>query len=182
MLSAKELARERRLVEASQRDGGRFARLYDRYFPRVYAFALTCTHNRTAAEDITSETFRRAFENLSSFQWQGVPFSAWLFRIARNVAVDLHKRATRETGLEDLSDETPDSWETHLIEMEVRVFVIQLVQRLPRDERRVIAMRFGQERSTREIAQALGRSEGAVKQLQFRAIQRLRAWVGKRDG
>src|SRR3990172_5386523 len=80
VLSAKELAAERRLIEASQRDRNRFGQLYERYFDRVYAFAITRTRDRTAAEDVTAETFRRALQNLCHFQWTGVPFSAWLLR------------------------------------------------------------------------------------------------------
>ena len=82
MLNARELESERRLVEASQRQPRRFAKLYERYFDRVYAFALVRTGDRTAAEDVTAETFRLALQNLPRFQWRGVPFSAWLFRIA----------------------------------------------------------------------------------------------------
>src|SRR3990172_3711233 len=73
VLSARELAAERRLIEASQRDRNRFGQLYERYFHRVYAFAITRTRDRAAAEDVTAETFRRALQNLSHFQWRGRP-------------------------------------------------------------------------------------------------------------
>ena len=179
MLSAKELAAERSLIEASQKDPRRFAQLYERYFDRVYAFALTRTGERTAAEDVTAETFRLAFQNLSRFQWRGVPFSAWLFRIAANASVDLQKQAARQTALDELADEGAESWEARFIEVEERVQLFELVKRLPGDQRRVIVMRFAQERNGKEIAQAMGRSEGAVKALQFRALQSLRAWVGE---
>src|SRR3990172_11710747 len=75
VLSAKELAAERLLIEASQRDRTRFGQLYERYFHRVYAFAITRTRDRSAAEDVTAETFRRALQNLSHFQWRGGPLS-----------------------------------------------------------------------------------------------------------
>src|SRR3990170_359110 len=75
VLSARELAAERRLIEASRRDRNRFGQLYERYFHRVYAFAITRTGDRTAAEDVTAETFHRALQNLSHFQWRGGPFS-----------------------------------------------------------------------------------------------------------
>src|SRR5574341_2127322 len=99
VLDARQLEAERRLIEASQRQPQRFAELYERYFDRVYAFALTRTGDRASAEDVTAETFRRAFENLPRFQWRGVPFSAWLFRIAANAAGDHFKRAAREESL-----------------------------------------------------------------------------------
>ena len=177
MLSARELTAERRLIEASQRDPRRFAQLYERYVDRVYAFALARTGDRTAAEDVTAETFRLAFQHLPRFEWRGVPFSAWLFRTAANAAIDLH-RSPREAALDDLAGEPSESWESHFIEVEERIQLFELVSRLPRDQRQVIAMRFGQERSIREVAQELGRSEGAVKQLQLRALQRMRTWVG----
>ena len=177
VLSAKELAAERRLIEASQRDRNRFGQLYERYFDRVYAFAITRTRDRTAAEDVTAETFRRALQNLCHFQWRGVPFSAWLLRIAANAASDLLRQEARHTPLDSLPEDEWEPWETRLIEVEQRTRLIELVRRLPKDQRRVIFMRFVDRRRNREIAQAIGRSEGAVKALQFRALQNLRAWV-----
>lgn len=179
MLSAKQLQAERRLIEASQREPRRFARLYERYFDRVYAFALTRTGDRTAADDVTAETFRRALQNLAQFRWRGVPFSAWLFRIAANAAADHHQRSSREIRLPEAADAEDESWEARLIEVETRAELFQLVQRLPQDQRQVIVMRFGQEKSSKETARALGRSEGAVKQLQHRALEALRTWVGE---
>ena len=179
LLTSSELATERRLIEASQKDPRRFDQLYERYFDRIYAFSLARTGDRTAAEDVTADTFRQAFQNLERFQWRGVPFSAWLFRIAANNASDLgHKRA-REATLDELPDAPSSGWEEEFLEVEDRVRVIEHVKRLPKDQRQVIAMRFGQERSIKEVAQALGRSEGAVKQLQFRALQNLRGWIGE---
>ena len=178
VLNAKQLEAERRLVEASQRQPRRFAQLYERYFDRVYAFALTRTGDRTAAEDVTAETFRQAFENLSRFEWRGVPFSAWLFRIAANAATDHFKRASREDALPETAIDQDESWEARLIEVETRARLFELVRRLPKDQRQVLVMRFGEEKSIKEIAQALGRSEGAIKALQHRAMTTLRAWVG----
>jgi len=178
LLDTGQLEAERRLIEASQRQPRRFAQLYERYFDRVYAFALTRTGDRTSAEDVTAETFRQAFENLPRFEWRGVPFSAWLFRIAANAATDHFKRATREEVLAETPVAQDESWEARLIEVETRAQLFQLVQRLPKDQREVIVMRFGQEQNIREIAQATGRSEGAVKALQHRAMTSLRRWVG----
>lgn len=178
MLNTKALESERRLVEASKRQPRRFARLYERYFDRVYAFALTRTGDRTAAEDVTADTFRAALENLSRFEWRGVPFSAWLFRIAGNAATDYRKRASKETVLPADLNAEDDSWETRLIEVETRARLFELVERLPRDQRKVVVMRFGEEKSTKEVAAQMGRSEGAIKLLQHRAMETLRAWVG----
>lgn len=178
MLDARQLDAERRLIEASKRKPRRFAQLYERYFDRVYAFALTRTRDRAAAEDVTADTFREAFENLSRFEWRGVPFSAWLFRIAANAATDRARLASREEELGEIDVMQDESWEGRLIEIETKARLFELVKRLPEDQRRVIVMRFGQEKSVREIAGALNRTEGAVKLLQHRAMQKLRAWVG----
>src|SRR3990172_7639430 len=99
VLSARELAAERRLIEASQRDRNRFGQLYERYFHRVYAFAITRTGDRTAAEDVTAETFHRALQNLSHFQWRGGPFSPWLLRLAANAAPPLPPPAPEPVAL-----------------------------------------------------------------------------------
>src|SRR3990172_5178105 len=108
VLTAKELAAERRLIEASQKDPSRFVKLYERYFDRVYAFALVRTGNQAAAEDVTADTFRQAFQNLARFQWRGAPVSSWLFRIAANTATDLHAGRARQTALEELPQEPVD--------------------------------------------------------------------------
>ena len=179
MLNARQLEAERRLIEASQRQPRRFAQLYGRYFDRVYAFALTRTGDRTAAEDVTAETFRQAFENLSRFEWRGVPFSAWLFRIAANAATDHLKRAAREQAAAVAAEGEEDSWEARLIEVETRARLFELVQRLPKNQQQIVILRFGAEKSIKEIAGATGRSEGAVKALQHRAMTTLRAWVGE---
>lgn len=179
MLDARQLEAERRLIEASQRQPRRFAKLYECYFDRVYAFALTRTGDRTAAEDVTAETFRQALENLSRFEWRGVPFSAWLFRIAANAAADHFKRASREAPIvEDVAEDTNEPWEARLIEVETRARLFELVDQLPKDQRNVLVMRFGQECSIKEVAREMGRSEGAVKLLQHRAMETLRLWVG----
>ena len=177
MLTARQLAAERRLIEASKQQAPHFARLYERYFDRVYAFALTRTGDRTAAEDVTAETFRVTFQNISRFEWRGVRFSAWLFRIAANAAADLRKRAARETALGERPDEATEPWDLRFIEAEERARLFELVQRLPGAQRSVIVMRFGEEKSIKQIASAIGRSEGAVKKLQARAFRSLRAWL-----
>ena len=168
---------DRTLIEAAQADPARFVELYDRYVDRVYAFVSRRTRDRAAAEDITSEVFQQALAHLSRFEWRGVPFVAWLFRIASNALADRWRQDARDSR-DPLAD-VPDSREIE--ELERRVIVFQLVDRLPDVQRQVIQMRFVEEKSIREIAAALGRSEGAVKQLQLRALENLRKGMGRRD-
>jgi RNA polymerase sigma-70 factor, ECF subfamily len=172
-------ANERLLVEAAQRDPRRFAELYELHFHRVYAYVVKRVQNREEAEDITSDVFQQALAKIKAFEWRGVPFSAWLVRIAANAITDRWKRAARQTNEplpDDLEDKSPRAKE-----IEQRAALFQMVESLPADQRRVVEMRFAEQKSIREIAQEIGRSEGAVKQLQFRALEKLRAQMEGAD-
>jgi len=174
---------ERALIEAAQADPARFVDLYDRHFHRVYGYVIRRTGSRAEAEDITSHVFERALANLSRFEWRGVPFAAWLYRIAANALVDARADARRRQTEHDGSDpppDVPDGRESEAIER--RAMLFQLVERLPEAQRQVIEMRFVDEKSIREIAAALDRSEGAVKQLQLRALENLRKSMEGRHG
>ena len=165
---------ERLLIEAAQKDPGRFAELYENNFHRVYAYIARRVHDRSEAQDLTSHVFHQALANLGKFKWRGAPFVTWLFRIAANSIADQAKRRAREQG----NTETPTTdnpAETDLEDSERRAHLFRAVDKLPEDQRRVILLRFAAEKSVREIASELGRSEGAVKQLQFRALENLRA-------
>lgn len=162
---------ERLLVEAAQKDPARFAGLYEIHFERVYAFIARRVGDREAAEDLTSDVFYKALTNLQRFEWRGVPFGAWLLRIAVNAIVDRSKRQGREVAVDD-----PPELSTRpgLGQVEDRARLFRLVDQLPKDQRQVVVLRFAEQKSIREIAQHLGRSEGAVKQLQFRGLANLR--------
>ena len=171
-------ADERKLVEAAQRDPAHFSELYTRNFHAVYAYVSRHAASREEAEDITSEVFHQALAKLRSFEWRGVPFAAWLVRIAANRLADRWHRNSRETALppdDELSDSSMD-------EVEQRAALYQLVDGLPDDQRRVIILRFVEQKSIREIAHDLKRSEGAIKQLQFRALEKLRSHMEGANG
>lgn len=168
------------LVEAAQRDPSRFAELYERNFDRVYAYVSRRLTDRSAVEDVTAEVFRQALANLDQFEWRGSPFVAWLVRIAANAVTDHWRRVSREQPmLEADGPESAPSDPASIDAVERRALLFRLVRSLPADQRRVIVMRFAQEKGVGEIARELNRSEGAVKQLQFRAIQNLRAQLQK---
>jgi RNA polymerase sigma-70 factor, ECF subfamily len=179
-LKAVQEASERRLIEAAQQDPSRFAALYEIHFERVYAYVSRRVGNRDAAEDVTSEVFHHALANLPRFEWRGAPFGAWLMRIASNAIADRWRRGAREQSDEFARD--PASAEPSPEEIEIRAQLFRLVQQLPIEQRKVVQMRFAEEKSIREIAQLLGRTEGAVKQLQFRGIQTLREESAKVSG
>lgn len=171
---------ERLAIEAAQKDPARFAELYENNFDRVYAYIARRVRHRHEAEDLTSEVFHQALASLPRFEWRGVPFAAWLFRIAANSIIDRSKRAAKEQEIFPTTELISEQADIEEIDQRARLF--QLVDRLPTNQRRVIAMRFADDKSIREIAQELGRSEGAVKQLQFRALQNLRTWERGRPG
>ena len=176
MTARADEADERVLVEAARADPARFLDLYDRHFHRVYVYVLRRTRNRADAEDVTSEVFHRALANLDKYEWRGIPFVAWLYRIAAHELADRWKDSARESAAR-----LPDrAWEDPDFERQVALF--QLVDRLPDDQRRVIELRFGDGRSVHEVAAALGKSDGAIKQLQRRALENLRMRLERSDG
>ncbi|MGA9039601.1 MAG: sigma-70 family RNA polymerase sigma factor [Terriglobales bacterium] len=179
---SREEAEERLLVAAAQKDPRRFAGIYELHFEQVYAYIARRVGSREIAEDLTSEVFHKALANLSRFEWRGVPFVGWLLRIASNAIVDQAKRSSKEiTDLED-PEEIAEVGASDIAEAIHRSRLFGLVDKLPDDQRRVVTMRFAEEKSIREIADEIGRSEGAVKQLQFRGLQNLRAQFEKKPG
>ena len=171
-------AEERLLVEAAQADPAKFDALYELHFERVYGFVASRTRDRATAEDVTSEVFHKALANLARYEWRGISFVAWLLRIAANAVVDQAKRSAREfLSLEDPAElpGDPGLQDSELRAIENRAKLFRLVQQLPEAQRDVVRQRFVEQRSIREIAETLGKSEGAIKQLQLRALERLRA-------
>jgi len=161
---------ERTQVEAAQRDPSRFAELYEQNFYRVYAYIVRRVSDRHQAEDLTADVFREALAGIRKFEWRGLPFVAWLMGIASRVVADHWKTSSRESG-----NPLKEAEATVPADAEDSTLLFQLVDRLPEAQFRVIHMRFVEQKSIREIAQELARSEGAVKQLQLRAIESLRA-------
>lgn len=177
-MKAREEVDERLLVEAAQKDPSRFADLYEHHFDRIYAFIARRVRDRYEAQDLTSEVFHQALANIKRYTYRGVPFSAWLFRIASNAIVDRSRRVNRERDV--LMQQDPEDIQLQDSENHARLF--QTVNGLPPDQRRVIELRFAEQKSIREIAEEMNRTEGAIKQLQFRALQNLRARMGETNG
>jgi len=169
-------ADERLLVEAAQKDPARFAELYEDNFERVYAYVVRRVGDRAETEDLTSEVFHHALLNLKRYEWRGIPFAAWLYRIAANLISDRWQRK----GREDVADnpeqiESAKAKNTEIEEVERRATLFRLVGTLPAEQQRVVVLRFVEEKSIKEVAQEIRKTEGAVKQLQFRALSSLRA-------
>jgi RNA polymerase sigma-70 factor, ECF subfamily len=144
---------------SAQSDPARFEALYELHFDRVYGFVAGRVHDRVTAEDVTSEAFYKALANLKAYEWRGVPFAAWLLRIAANAIVDRSERASREHSLPDDLPDPGVHLDIRAVEQRARLF--RLVSQLPEMQQRVVHERFVDQRSIREIAERLGKSEGA---------------------
>ncbi len=158
-------------------DADAFGLLFDHYHPQVYRFLYHRTRSVPLAEDLTSETFFRALRRMPDFRWQGKDFGAWLMTIARNLAVDHFKsgRVRLEATTEDMSrhDDTTDGPEDAVLEGLTHELLLEALRSLPDEQRDCLVMRFLQDMSIAETAAVLGRSEGAVKQLQLRGVRNL---------
>ncbi len=174
MKALKKEADERLLIEAAQQDPARFGELYEINFERVYAYVVRRVGNRTETEDLTSEVFHQALANLKRFEWRGIPFAAWLFRIAANLIADRWQRTGREVS-DDGAIETAQVSPVEIEEVERRATLFRLVDTLPAEQKRVVVLRFVEQKSIKDVAQEIRKTEGAVKQLQFRALTSLRA-------
>jgi len=165
------------LIDVACTDQGAFAALYQRYQPRVFAYLLTYCPSADEATDLTQHVFLRVLEALPSYRHRGAPFSAWLFRIARNAAVDLHRRRQRLLPWEHLpaahlatSDGEPEALSVQTDDLRR---VRDLVAQLSADQQELLALRFAAGLTTAEIASQTSKSEAATRKQLWRIIQRL---------
>ncbi|MCX6398267.1 MAG: sigma-70 family RNA polymerase sigma factor [Propionibacteriales bacterium] len=166
------------LVELARNgDKEAFGQLYDHYQPSVYRFLYYRVGSMTLAEDLTAETFFRALRSMHSFRWQGKDFGAWLMTIARNLTADHFKagRTRLEQTTEDMQtlDSTSESPEVEVLSSLTNEALLRALGELPSEQRECLIMRFLQGLSIAETAEILGRSSGAVKQLQLRGVRNL---------
>lgn len=173
-----EATRLRGLVDlAQQGDAEAFGQLYDHYVTGIFRFIYYRVGSQQLAEDLTSETFVRGLRAIQRFSWQGKDFGAWLTTIARNLVAD-HFKSSR-SRLEVVTETVPegrthvDGPEHEVLEHLSREILLTAVRALPNEQRDCILMRFIQGLSIAQTAAALGRTEGAVKQLQLRAVRAL---------
>jgi len=158
-------------------DKDAFGQLYDHYQPSVYRFLYYRVGSMTLAEDLTAETFFRALRSMHSFRWQGKDFGAWLMTIARNLTADHFKagRTRLEQTTEDMQtlDTTSEGPEIEVLSALTNEALLRALGELPTEQRECLIMRFLQGLSIAETAEILGRSSGAVKQLQLRGVRNL---------
>src|SRR5256886_923864 len=164
----------RRLVGfAQQGDREALEALYLLHFDRIYSYLHLSVGNRHDAEDLTTQTFLKMLEAIGRFRWQSAPFSAWLFRIAHNLAMD-HFRASRRWQPEEEVPEpegaTESSAEEAALEAIGRRSMLELIENLSHEQKQVLTLKFVFNFSNGESATILGKTDGAVKSLQHRAL------------
>ncbi len=168
---------EENLVQrAKEGDQKAFAQLYEEHFDRVYRYMALKIGDKVEAEDMTQQVFLNALQSISSFRWKGVPFSAWLFRIAHNQMVDYLRKKKKEAA-PFLDEPLVSSDSSPQLEVERSLDIEQLrlaTRRLTEAQREVISLRFAGGLSIAEVAKIMGKSQGAVKTLQHSAILALR--------
>lgn len=165
------------IAKAKEGDRDAFGELYDEYMPKIYRFVLLRTGHVEDAEDLTHHVFLSAWENVGRYEERGLPFSSWLYRIAVNAVID-HYRTRKPTVSVDAVPEdrfaepsrVGDEVDTALSLERVRATLLKLEP----DQQNVLVMRYVEDLSTKEIADALGKTEGAVRVIQHRALKRVK--------
>lgn len=168
-------------------DSASFGTLYERYFDKVYSYLAFKLGSPSDAEDVAEQVFLKALESLGGYKWTGVPFQAWLFRIAHNMLVDALRRRTRRPSepLEHasyVSDERRAADpEAMLADKVTREGLLVAIERLTELQKQVISLKFAGGLSNAEVARLMGKSEGAVKALQHAALGSLQRILTKED-
>lgn len=169
---------EKVLIERAKTDKDAFGELYECYVDRIYNYVYYRTGNVADAEDLTAKIFVRAMQHIGTYQDQGVPFSAWLYRIAHNLVANWHRDRSRRKiiSLDDIAQwqvqgHSPE-FATEL--MQDKEQLQQAIRRLPSDRQELLILKFVERLSNAEIGDIMGRSEGAIKSLYHRTLLSLR--------
>ncbi len=176
VLSSSELLEEWKIVQAAQKDASAFGKLYSKYFPQIFKFIYRRTDNEQLTGDLTAQVFLKALQKIHSYSYKGVPFSAWLFRIASNEVVQHYRDIgkNRIVALENyqvkelISEEKSESNEEDL------KLMIQYLGELKEEEIQLIELRFFEQRPFKEIAQIMDLTENNTKVKTYRILERLR--------
>lgn len=169
---------ESELIERAKTDSEAFGELYQRYHQRIYNYVYYRTGNVGDAEDLTARIFVRAMDHIGNYEDKGLPFSAWLYRIAHNLVANWHRDRSRRRiiALDDIaqwqvSEEDPE-FAAQLTED--RAILLAAIQRLPADRQELLILKFVDRLPNAEIGDVMGRSEGAIKSLYHRTLLSLR--------
>jgi len=175
-MTEEEIARENSLVEAAKRDAEKFSVLYDHYFEGIFNFILRRTDDEPLTADLTSQTFLKALQNLKKYEYRGLPFSAWLYRIASN-EINKHYNKQKKKRVFSLEEERLLEIIDHTSEEDFNEEQISLLVKtlkdLPTDVMEVLELRFFEERSFKEISFILNIGESGAKMRLYRAVDKL---------
>jgi RNA polymerase sigma-70 factor (ECF subfamily) len=178
-----DLNDENVLARAAQGDTEAFSALYNRYVERIYSYIFYRTGSTLDAEDLTSRVFHRAIGHIGTYTDRGVPFSAWLYRIAHNLVANWHRDNSRrnEVPLDDHLElpQRGDHPEAVLVKTQEMEKLLTAIRKLPDDRQQIIILKFTQQMTNSEIAMIMARSEGAVKSLYHRTLLELRVDLEK---
>jgi len=172
------------LILKAKQNGKHFGELYERYVRRIYTYIYYRTGNHEDAEDLTSRVFHKAFIHLSNYEHQGLPLSAWLYRIAHNIVANWYRDQGRRktTSLEESTrhsaDEEPGAVAERSAENEQ---LMGMIRRLPSERQQILILKFAEDLSNAEIGRILGRSEGAIKSLYHRTLLALRKEMERQE-
>ncbi len=173
------------LIRAAAGDSEAFGVLYDRYVGRIYNYIYYRTGNQHDAEDLTSRVFTRAMKHITNYQDRGVPFSAWLYRIAHNLVANWHRDNGRklEITLDDAYKTSSEGElpEYALVRTEEERALLEIIRYLPEDRQQLLILKFVDHLSNAEIGHIMGRTEGAIKSLYHRTLLSLRNEIKKTD-
>ncbi|MCP4421147.1 MAG: sigma-70 family RNA polymerase sigma factor [Chloroflexi bacterium] len=177
---------EKALIERAKEDKEAFGQLYELYVDRIYKYVYYRTGNVADAEDLTAKIFVRAMKHIPRYKDQGVPFSAWLYRIAHNLVANWHRDNSRRkvVALDDIThwhvgDESPE-FVTQL--MEDKASLLSAIRRLPADRQELLILKYVERLSNAEVGDIMGRSEGAIKSLYHRTLLSLREDFHEQNG
>ena len=177
-----ELKDEKTLLLAAQEDQEAFGALYERYVGRIYNYIYYRTGNQHDAEDLTARVFFRALRHIEHYTDRGLPFSAWLYRIAHNLVANWHRDNSRrkEVPLDEiiLVRQGSEHPEILLMQSEEQDSLLEIIRGLPPERQQLLILKFVEHLSNAEIGQIMGRSEGAVKSLYHRTLLSMRGEFG----
>ena len=173
-----ELSDTDALARAAKGDSEAIGILYDRYVGRIYNYIYYRTGNQHDAEDLTSRVFTRAIKHIPNYEDRGLPFSAWLYRIAHNLVANWHRDNSRRQIVElDESYRLPSNQEqpeAKVVRSEQEQFLLDMVAQLPEERQQLLILKFVDHLSNAEIGEIMGRTEGAIKSLYHRTLLSLR--------
>jgi RNA polymerase sigma-70 factor (ECF subfamily) len=181
----KDLNTDHFLKDAIAGDADAFGVLYECYINRIYNYVYYRTGNKYDAEDLTERVFFKAMEHINNYQDYGLPFSAWLYRIAHNLVANWHRDNSRrkEIPIDErlVTSNISEHPEKELVNLEEREYLMRVIQNLPADRQQLIILKFVDHLSNAEIGEVLGRTEGAIKSLYHRTLLSLREEILSRE-